>query len=300
MPKPTGKYVINGTRGDDEIDGHTYDQSLQDRGLSMNGGAGNDAIRGGSGLDYLNGGDGDDTLIAEMNDLIGLPAGMIVYQGGKGSDTLDLSEVNFAEGTGLWVRANGNPTWLATDYDTAGSITDPNWTWGTRWTNLFQGIENFILGEGNDNVQMISGSGNNTVWGGRGDDYIHTADGNDVLYGEDGNDVLSHGWGNDVMTGGPGNDAFLIQGRVVGQYTYDVVTDFDPKSDELDPSYDQLWVAAGWSIIWDYDSKDVLHGYYYDPAYNEIFGELTIQNLTLAHLPMVQVLSYDNMTGIAS
>ncbi|HET9427386.1 MAG TPA: hypothetical protein VFO69_03415 [Allosphingosinicella sp.] len=298
--KSSGKYVIKGTRGDDIIDGRTYDLALQERGLSIDGSAGNDILRGGSGQDYLNGNHGNDTLIADESDLSGVASGTLIYQGGSGVDTLDLSAIPFAEGTGLWIRSGGGTTWIATDFDTAGGITDLNWSWGERWIDSFAGIENFRLGDGDDNVQLITGAGSNTVWAGAGDDFVEAGDGNDVLFGEDGNDVLSHGWGDDVMTGGLGNDAFLLAGRVVGQYTFDRITDFDTKSGEADTQYDAIWLYNGWTLTWDASSTDVLRGHFYDPAYGEVFGEIILEGLTYADSALVPILSYDPMTGIAT
>ena len=98
------------------------------------------------------------------------------------------------------------------------------------------------------------------------------------------------------MYGGAGSDAFSWQGRVVGQYTVDVVKDFD--IDNSDGTHDQFWLYGSWTVQWDPNSS-VLHGYLADPAYNNVvFGEVTFEGLTYADRGAVEFHNIDPNTGL--
>jgi Ca2+-binding RTX toxin-like protein len=88
--------VINGTDGDDDLDG-TAQADV------MNGKAGNDNLNGMEGDDHLNGGPGDDFLVGGLagddvlnggdgNDLLRGITGSDVARGGAGDDQIDLHE----------------------------------------------------------------------------------------------------------------------------------------------------------------------------------------------------------------
>ncbi len=114
---------------------------------------------------------------------------------------------------------------------------------------------------GKDGDDLIQGDINSdTIFGGDGDDVISGGEGTDSLYGNDGDDVLYAdsgtnfifggggsfldggkgndrlygGTDNDVLTGGPGKDFFDCN---EGQ---DVVTDFDPDKDTVNPNCEVL------------------------------------------------------------
>src|SRR6476661_1778559 len=103
---PGTKYAVNLGSGDDHFDGFTLDPAIQARGLIVNGNAGNDVLKGGSGQDSLNGGDGADYVYGRLDDLVGLKDGAIAWDGGRGVDTLDLSQLAYADGKGIEVRFN--------------------------------------------------------------------------------------------------------------------------------------------------------------------------------------------------
>ena len=291
MGKPSGKYTINGTKGADTIFGETYSADLQQRGLIIKGNAGNDTLKGGLGLDLLNGGDGDDTIIGELNDLAGAGDGTVAWDGGRGSDLLDLSGIISDPGTGLWVwigtGPNGSGSSLQTNVDRSDDYS-LSWTvtYDDIYRNNFKNFEKVLMGAGDDIVVLATGS--EVAWGGAGIDWLDGQAGNDTLYGGDGDDILIGGWGSDVMSGEAGSDIFAVVGRVVGEYTHDIITDFETAND-------QIWLWEGWSIEWDSQSPGQLHGYLKDQGV--IWGELTLANLTLADAAAVRWYNIDPNIG---
>jgi Ca2+-binding RTX toxin-like protein len=292
-----GRYSINGTQGDDFIDGSVYDGALQARGLSVNGAGGNDTIKGGSGADILGGGNGNDAIFGDRADLAGAGGdGRIVWDGGNGTDTLDLSGFSYTDGTGVMLAfyANGDSQ-IRTDADkNDASMWGPT-SWSAIYRSNFQGFENFTLGGGNDTILMTNASINNVIDGGAGNDFIGGGGGNDTINGGAGNDIIDGGWGNDTMYGGTGNDAFSIQGRLAGQYTYDVIKDFDARADSGDASFDAMILPTSWTIVWDSGSPAVLHGYLNDGS--TTFGEITFEGLTYADASQVTIGTMDPNTG---
>jgi Ca2+-binding RTX toxin-like protein len=289
----SGKYAINGTAGDDTLDGSTYG-TLQDRGLSISGGGGNDTIRGGYGADVLSGGNGNDFIYGDLADLQGAGSGKIVWDGGNGIDTLDLSAIPYADGTGtlLGFYANGDSqVRLSAEKDDASVAGSALATSGDIiYRGNLQGFENFILGSGNDQIYMMTASIANVLDGGAGNDLINAGGGADTVYGGAGDDMIDGGWGNDTLYGGVGNDAFLWQGRLAGQYTFDVVKDFD-LVDADGGTHDEIWLGGTWAITWDANSS-VLHGYLVDNGL--VFGEVTLEGLTYADRTSVIVHSIDS------
>jgi serralysin len=104
------------------------------------------------------GGGGDDYMIAEIG-------GEFMYGGAGGTDTIDLS------------RYNGD---YIVNMDTGSS------NYGSE---LYDGFEN-----------LISGNGNDTITGNASANVISTGGGNDTIYGGAGLDSLYGGAGNDLMT----------------------------------------------------------------------------------------------------
>lgn len=282
----TGKYAINGTSADDTLDGSTYSVALQQRGLSISGSGGNDTITGGSGPDTLSGGNGNDIVRGDLADVQGAGTGKIVWDGGNGTDTLDLSAIPYADGTGTLVGFYGNgdsQLRLSADKDDASAygvgVATPA---DVIYRGNFQNFENFTLGDGNDSIYMTTASINNVLDGGGGNDLISGGGGNDTIYGGGGNDFIEGGWGNDTAYGGAGSDVFTWQGRLAGQYTFDVIKDFDV--DATDDSHDEIWLGGSWSLDWD-ETSSVLHGYLMDGGV--VFGEITLEGLTTADAPSV-------------
>lgn len=300
MAKPTTRYNLSGDRGDNILNASTLSAVIQAGGVDISGNAGNDTLIGGSGKDVMKGGDGNDLLVASLTDLQGTGAGSIVYDGGNGSDTLDLSGIPYDAGTGIWLRMDlggkgSNFIRTNVQFDETNLFGDPITYSGSSFSNNFKGIENFILGDGDDLVQMLTPNGPNRIFGGGGNDQILSGDGDDYVDGGSGNDILNTAWGNDTIIGGTGNDVFAITGRLVGEYTHDVIVDFETKLDGSDTSYDQIWLWEGWSLVWDTGSPDILHGYLYDAG--TLFGEVTLNGLTLADAQYVGVYNVDPSTG---
>lgn len=252
----TGKYSWKGTKSGETLDGSTLSDSIQGRGLIIDGAGGNDTLVGGSGADTLKGGIGNDTLIAQANDLIGTPSGTLIYDGGNGSDVLDLSGIVSAEGTGIFVHSSSSNSIIILDLEQTGTpITSEHeitWDASKEWKNSFTGIENIITGDGNDEINFdnVMGYGPNKVWSGAGDDFVTTGGGNDFIDAGAGDDFIVGGPGDDILTGGEGNDAFTFLGGFAGEYQRDVITDFDIFSD-LGANQDQLRLRADYTLDWD-------------------------------------------------
>jgi len=292
MPKPGSKYTINGTRGADALDGSIYSDALQSGGLIINGLGGNDTVKGGFGRDVLNGGDGDDRVYGALDDLVGVGDGKVVWDGGRGNDTLDLTAIVSDPGKGVWVALDYGPqsaSSLETNIEKSNDYS-LNWfvTWEANYQSNFNGFENVVAGSGDDVITFFGNSGNNTAYAGAGNDWIDTGQGNDTIFGEAGDDIITGGWGNDTASGGAGNDIFAFTGRLSGQYTYDVITDFSTAND-------QIWLYPGWSLAWDASSQTALHGYLSDQG--TVFGEITISNLTYGSSGSVRVYNVDLNTG---
>ena len=283
----SSRYTVPTTRGADDIDGSILDGSLQDRGLIIDGGAGNDRIKGGRGADLLSGGDGDDYIYGDLSDLAGARDGTIVWDGGKGIDTIDLSLIPYSPGSGTYLDIGGTGSssrvWT--------NVNNPDGTiWGfdtaqAKYLGNLKGFENVVMGGGDDWVDMRNGAGNNTVDGGAGNDVLNAGDGNDVVLGGDGDDMVNGSWGNDQLTGGAGSDMYLFLGRLSGQYTRDTVTDFDIDGSG-DGTVDSLWLAETYTVVWD-DQSAVLHGYMFDNG--TAIGEITLLGLGYADAGSVQI-----------
>ncbi|MGE0038763.1 MAG: M10 family metallopeptidase C-terminal domain-containing protein, partial [Xanthobacteraceae bacterium] len=118
-------------------------------------------------------GDGDDTIVATIGD-----GTSDTYNGGSGSDTIDMSGITAAATINL---AQSTTSSSQTGQDTLSSI------------------ENAIGGSGND---VITGSG--------GDNRLDGSDGSDTINAGGGNDIVIGGAGNDTMNGQGGNDIFVF------------------------------------------------------------------------------------------
>lgn len=301
MAKPASRYNLNGDRDNNILDASILADEIEQGGVNISGNAGDDTLIGGTGRDIMKGGDGNDLLVASLTDLQGVGSGSVVYDGGSGSDTLDISGIAYEEGTGIWLRMDiggKGSNFIRTDveFGDGNLFGDPITYGGSSFNNNFKGIENFILGDGDDLVQLLTPSGSNRIFGGGGNDNILAGDGADYVDGGPGDDLISGAWGSDTLIGGAGNDVFAITGRIVGEYTHDMIMDFDIKSDDADTSFDEIWLWEGWALVWDTgDPGDVLHGRLYDG--DTLFGEVTLNGLTLADAPNVGVYSVDPSTG---
>ena len=302
MAKPprVTKFAISGDRYDNVIDGSTYATDIQERGLIISGNDGNDTLKGGLGQDVLQGGNGNDTLIADLSDLQGVSAGTVVYDGGKGVDTLDLSGIDYVDGAGVWIQFNNGfkpSNFLRTDVlYSHGSLDVEPVTYTESFGNNFTGIENFILGDGNDLIQLLNVSGNNRIDGGGGDDHIWAGDGADVVDGGAGDDLISGGWGSDTMTGGQGNDIFAFTGWLSGENPRDTIMDFDLLIDGSDPSHDTLWLWDDHTIDWDENSgPDALRGFVMEGS--TVLQEIILLGVSIADVSSIVIRNVDPSTG---
>jgi Ca2+-binding RTX toxin-like protein len=198
-------YIVEGTSGDDLIDGDylldpegdridsgdALDGSHDDYVLagagndSVNAGLGDDSVVGGDGNDTLNGQAGNDTLIGDYetdsdasvrgNPVAG-PGGDDVLYGGEGNDSI--------------YGGSGNDSLYGGDGDDS--------LLGGHGDDLLEG------GAGNDELEGLYGD--DTIYGGDGDDHVFGRDGADLIYGGDGNDSLIGSIGIDTLYGGAGND----------------------------------------------------------------------------------------------
>ena len=178
-----GNDMLAGGDGDDWIfGGDGNDTILGERGNDrLFGGAGDDLLSGGDGDDMLSDGEGADTLLGEAGDDIIVAAADAtpdVFDGGVGTDTLDLSV------------ATGS---LVVDLEEQSAAGDE------IGENTATGFET-----------VIGGSGDDTISGDAGSETLHGGAGDDVLEGRDGDDEIHDGAGSDTVEGGGGNDRVVV------------------------------------------------------------------------------------------
>ncbi|MEM6944947.1 MAG: calcium-binding protein, partial [Pseudomonadota bacterium] len=169
--------VINGTAGDDTLNGSDLDFDSE----TLNGGDGNDVLNGGSDDDTLNGGNGDDTLNGGSGeDVLNGGSGNDVLNGGSGGDDL-----NGDDGDDMLSGGSGDDT-------------------------LAGGDDNDTL-EGGSGEDILAGDdGNDVLNGDADDDTLLGGSGVDTLSGGSGDDTLDGGRGADILSGGAGLDEFEI------------------------------------------------------------------------------------------
>ena len=145
--------------------------------LTIDAGAGNDAIFGGPGNDTIYGGPGNDTIFGgDGNDRLDGGDGNDYLDGGGGNDTLygDNEEVSIAWGDALIYESGP---------------------------------------EGSGNDTLYGGDGNDALYGGGGDDMLYGGTGQDVLVGMSGRDYLDGGNDGiaDTLVGWTGADTFKAE-----------------------------------------------------------------------------------------
>ena len=209
--------VVNGLAGNDVIDASGLATGMIK--LTLNGGAGNDALTGSAGTDLLNGDAGDDRIIRNAG-----PAGADVVEGGDGTDTFELNGAT--SGETIAVTANG----ARVAVETGGEVSD------------LGGVENVVVNAngGNDTISAVGnlaalikltvdgGAGDDTILGSNGADTLLGGAGNDFIDGQQGNDTILMGdgddtfqWdpgdGSDTVDGGAGFDTMLFNGANIGE-----------------------------------------------------------------------------------
>jgi Ca2+-binding RTX toxin-like protein len=187
-----GNDLVNGDAGDDKMEGNAGDDILAggDGNDVVSGGDGNDKLEGGAGADLLLDGTGRDTVAGGEGDdhvVVALDGDRDIYNGGAGTDTLDMSatahgvEVDLAQGSAEGCEIGDNQ------------------------------VGGFEIVRGGTGADTLSGSaGNETLSGSAGNDRIDGGDGNDALDGGAGNDTLHDGSGQDTVSGGEGNDRIVV------------------------------------------------------------------------------------------
>jgi Ca2+-binding RTX toxin-like protein len=173
--------------------------------------------------------DGDGTImLGSGNDTVKIMSysGSLNMDGGKGIDTLDLSQLT-------------NVPLLEVDEQGNINITDIVTMIVQKKFGTARGFEKII---GTDNGDFfVTGKGLTMIDGGGGNDIIISNTGNDQLDGGDGDDSLNGGRGADTLTGGKGNDMFVfssIKDLNKAEQKIDVITDFKSGEDVLFLNFD--------------------------------------------------------------
>lgn len=225
--------VIDGTRGDDNLQGFSGPHwSLVDGQLVyypngndtidgkggddiLLGKGGNDDIFGGSGNDFIGGGKGRDELYGEFDDdSIKGGSGHDSMYGGQGNDQLDGD--------------SGDDLIFGDD--------DQDTVFGDTGDDMLDG--------GDDEDLVVGSSGDDLVVGGRGDDTVEGGADKDTLIGGTGDDILIGGGSSLVRTILPDMDSkqdiFKVTGEEVGGFGNDTLRGFEPNLDKIEFGFDIL------------------------------------------------------------
>lgn len=211
---------VNGGSGRDSIvggllgeflDGGAGDDAMAGGGGvdTLIGGAGNETLDGGDGFDFMLGGEGDDTyLVNDTFDLVdeGYIADFAAYGFGGVNDT---------------IRSTANWFWdvygIAETLQIEEGASDPDGTGTTLVGGVF------------DNV-IVGNSGTNVLFGRGGDDTYRAGDGVDFI------SLSLLGVPEDLYDGVNGVNTIVVEKRVTGDFSYDVVFEFESGKDKLDVS----------------------------------------------------------------
>lgn len=216
----------------------TIEKAETDKGLTLDGGAGDDTIFGTKYSDIIKGGDGDDLIKGDKgNDTItgGKGHNTYYYEAGEGYDVINITkgeelEVSLTDANNYDLKyGNGNKDLIISrSGDVNGSITLKNFaakdiTQSATLTRQDRkqvdlkeatvktaGIEKSFTGSWmNDSINAIYATKNITLRGGDGNDTIIGGSGNDKIYGDNGNDTIQGKKGNDTITGGKGENHIM-------------------------------------------------------------------------------------------
>ena len=237
---------IYGGDGDDTLSGMGNYLSLSGDGGgdTLQGGNFSDWLSGGAGQDHVYGNGGDDTLVIRLaSDVV---AGE-VYDGGAGSDMLDLSDFldnNTAENditgvTLISIEHLYSPHWisrLSSSQLQGITILQGKFRLMDSPTISLAGVSHAGLQVTlNDAGQTLSLAGSNNyyqttgaiIYGGAGNDTITGGSSADKLYGGGGDDVLNEGTSIYIQTlcGDAGNDRLILTNgaTAIGGAGYDTV-----------------------------------------------------------------------------
>ena len=215
-----------------------------DKGVSINAGAGDDDITGSDFNDTITGGKGENTLNLSAgfgNDVVNLTkgetlsieydnyAGEITYEVVKkdlivnfGDDSVTLKNY-YSKETGATVIINGvnadqvnvlgevevtsskkTGSALADDLNASAYKADVEKIGKGVYLNGAGGYDNLVGSKHNDTIK--GGNGDDMINGGTGNDDIEGDDGDDTIYGGAGNDEIEGDDGKDTIYGGDGDD----------------------------------------------------------------------------------------------
>ncbi|HEV3341510.1 MAG TPA: hypothetical protein VG125_14170, partial [Pirellulales bacterium] len=190
---PTGltAVTINGGAGNDAI--RVFASPVVPTVINTN--AGNDLVAVKSDLTVpftINGGSGNDTIYGGAgNSLINGGTGNNVLRAYGGNATID------SNGTDLIYTGDGN----VTVNGGAGAET----VYSGAGNDVIHGDQRYnIIHAGDGNTAVFGGPSGNLIFGGAGNDTLHGGAGNDTLYGGPGNDQLFGEGGNDLLVAGTG------------------------------------------------------------------------------------------------
>lgn len=249
---------IESGAGDDTI---TIDESVA-RGVTVDGGIGDDTITGGSGDDTIIGGSGDDTIIGgDGADTIEAGFGADNVDGGAGDDTIDggsgidVLEGGLGDDTLLGGAGNDELTGgQGNDTLDGGSGADRlSGQWGDDTIDGGSGDDTLVGGSGNDRLSGDQGA--DTIRGGLGDDHIRGGTGDDSLWGNAGDDTVIGNEGDDFISGSSGDDRLLgsdDDDTILGGDGEDIIYGGDGD--------DRALAGAGDDRVYGYDGDDELHG----------------------------------------
>jgi Ca2+-binding RTX toxin-like protein len=275
-------YTLTGTTGSDIISwlgGH----------LSLNGIS--ETVPANATQVTLSGGGGNDTIVTDLP--YGTASQPLFFDGGAGTDTLDLSNM----GEAVWVRlsstntSHGAQPYIATQFTVefmAGNGGDPNdpnavVTSAVDAHHNITNIESLVGTQYNDYLELGYYAG--TADGGAGNDRVIGGGQGDHLLGGAGDDFLFGKGGNDLMTGGSGADQF----EAITGNGNDVITDFNiAEADSLyigwQSSTDVLPDASSWQATTWTDASGLSHQAI---TANFTGGSVTLVDLTLADVANV-------------
>ena len=262
-----------------------------------------DILVSGEGAYRLVGSSGNDRLVADWDDIANTPTGVLIYDGGPGTDTLDFSQLDRAIGIDLYF---GPYIYRSFDRTLFGEFEvfynpDP----GDRLSGAVSGIENVIGTDFSD--YLVGSSGNNAINGRDGDDYISSQRGTDVVVGGDGDDLIILGSHSSTVTGDDdqdmnaiGNDIFQTIGNDAGVYSVHRITDFDLRESESDLQYDRLFYHDYQTITWSQNAAGELVANRW--VQGEKIGEIVFSGLGADDLDMVEVwaVDYSSSTPVAT
>ena len=206
--------TIYGTSSDD------YIVAMDDKGVSLSGGEGDDTLVGGAGDDtyILNRGDGCDKIVDSKG------VNTIVFGDGLEEKNLTAYRTNWNdltlsfEGdkdkiviTGYFVSENNRKYNVCFSDGSRYSYSDKN-----NPINEVHATEHddWMGSWSDDGIILYGDAGNDNLTGGRGNDILCGGIGNDTLIGQEGDDtyLFVEGYGEDIVNDNSGNDMVLFKG----------------------------------------------------------------------------------------